>query len=160
MKNVELSELNILRYPKPSCDHEHPHIHIRIDMPSLHRYPRSNSRLWRTLKTNRETFNGRCHSAKRRAWWAEYFVICGGNCSWFYGIIIYLVNFFFQPTYNTSYTKPRRWRKLQNVQKLSRDIVILKNVELDEVNFCAVENIYINMNTHIYKTKRHAIEVP
>ena len=31
LKNVEVGELNILRATKPSCDHEHLHIHIRID---------------------------------------------------------------------------------------------------------------------------------
>ena len=111
--------------------------------------------LWRTLKTNLETFNGRCHSEKCRAWWAECFVIFRGNCSWFYGVKFTLC-IFFQPTYNTSHTKPQRWRQLQNVQKTFQVRLQIENVELGELNILRYPKPSYD-HEHSTYTYRHAI---
>ena len=85
------------------------------------RHPRSNSPLWRTPKPNLETFKGRCHSEKCRAWWTEYFVmlrgVWGGGIVLILWVLNLLCDFFSSSTYNIPHTKPRRWRQLQNVLK-------------------------------------------
>ena len=73
------------------------------------RHPRSNSPLWRTPKPNLETFKGRCHSEKCRAWWTEYFVMLRGvwggwNCSDFMDVKFTL--WFFFPLLHTTYPTP------------------------------------------------------
>ena len=102
------------------------------------RHPRSNSPLWRTPKPNLETFKGRCHSEKCRAWWTEYFVMLRGVWGGGIVLILWMLNllydFFF--LFYIQHT-PHQTPTLTTVAKCSEDHVIwwiwmTENVQLSD----------------------------